>query len=216
MIGTLPSPYPGELLYSLCARYCDRMQYPSKRSVVQDLFGTRNVIASVWLPSRLNEFVAALAPGHHSSADDLIDNHTLLPFYAPFVLPERLRQLRQDMHGRNGPGIHMRLGIMASRVPLPQWLRLCPQCVEDDRKQYSECYWHRVHQVPGVEVCPIHETRLQNSSVRARSVKTRYEFVPAERALLTPGQPALPDHYLEILLRLARDAQWLLDHVLAT
>ncbi len=211
MIGTLPSPYPGELLYSLCARYCDRMQYPSKRSVVQDLFGTGNVIASIWLPSHIDEFIAALPPGHPFSADDLIDNHTLLPFYAPFVLPERLQQLRQDMHGRNGPGIHMRIGIMASHVPLPEWLRFCSHCVEEDRKQYGECYWHRVHQVPGVEICPVHETRLQNSTVHARNMKTRYEFVSAENALLMPHHLVLPDRCLEILLRLAHDAQWLLN-----
>jgi len=64
MIATLPTPYPDELLYSLCARYCDRMHYPSKRSAIQELFGTGNVIASVGLPSHIDDFVAALPQGH--------------------------------------------------------------------------------------------------------------------------------------------------------
>ena len=36
MIVALPTPFPGELLYSLFARYRDRMQYASKRSIVQE------------------------------------------------------------------------------------------------------------------------------------------------------------------------------------
>jgi Tn7-like transposition protein D/TniQ len=212
MIVALPTPFPGELLYSLFARYRDRMQYASKRSIVQDLFGSGNVIASVWLPSRLDEFVATLPPGYRSSADDMIDNHTLLPFYAPFISPERLRQLRQDMHGRNGPGIHMRLGTMASRIPLPEWLRLCPRCVQEDRTRYGECYWHRVHQVSGVEICPFHEVYLQDTNVHARNKKTRHEFVSAECAArgVAQQQPDSRSPYHQTLLHIARDAYWLL------
>jgi len=211
MNGTLPGPYPDELLYSVCARYCDRMQYPSKRSAVRELFGTENVIATVGLPSHIDDFVAALPPGHHYTADLLIDNHTLLPFYGPFLPPERLGHLREDMRGRNGPAIHMRAGIMASHVSPPEWLRLCPHCIEEDRRKVGECYWHRVHQVPGVEVCPVHEVCLYYSDVCAQNVKTRYEFVPAERAAQWLHQPDLPDSPNEILLKIAHDVHWLLS-----
>jgi hypothetical protein len=211
MIATLPIPYPDELFYSLCARYCDRMHYPSKRSATRELFGTGNVIASVGLPSHIDDFVAALPQEHRFTADNLIDSHTLLPFYAPFLLPERLHRLRQDMHGRNGPAIFMRIGLMAGRVSPPEWLRLCPLCVEEDQKEFGESYWHRVHQISGVEVCPIHQVYLYHSSVRARNVQTRYEFVSAEcsiRPLHLPS-PTEPPH--TNLLNIARDARWLLD-----
>jgi hypothetical protein len=211
MIGTLPTLYPEELLYSWWARHCDRMQYPSKRSAIQELFGTVNVIASVELPSHIDDFVAALSPGHHYSADDLIDNHTLLPFYAPFLPPERLRHLREDMRGRNGPAIYRRSGVMASQVSSPGWLRLCPHCVEEDRRLFGECYWHRVHQAPGVEVCPVHEVRLCQSTVRTQNVKTRYAFVPAESVAQALDQSASSEAPDEILLKIARDAYWLLN-----
>lgn len=211
MIGIFPDIYPGEPLYSLWARYCDRMQYPSRRSVVQELFGTKNVVASMELPSHIEDFVAGLPPGHHYTADLLIDNHTLLPFYGPFLPPERLRHLRQDMLGRNGPAIHMRAGLMASHVSSPEQLRLCPRCIVEDRRKVGECYWHLVHQVPGVEVCPVHEVYLCDSDVNAHKMKTRYEFVSAERAA-----QGLPQHDLqaapnETLLKIARDAYWLLS-----
>lgn len=211
MIGSLPDIYPGEPLYSLWARHCERMQYPSRRSVVKELFGTENVVASMELPSHIDDFVAALPPGHHYTADLLIDNHTLLPIYGPFLPPERLRHLRQDMRGRNGPAIHMRAGLMASHVSPPAWLRLCPCCVEEDRRKVGECYWHLVHQVPGVEVCPVHEVYLCDSNVHTHSMKIRYEFVSAERAVLRLRQQDLHAVPNETLLKIARDAHWLLN-----
>ncbi len=45
---------------------------------------------------------------------------------------------------------------MASTVKIPQVLKYFPQCVESDRMAYGETYWHRVHQLPGVMVCPHH------------------------------------------------------------
>ncbi len=210
MIGALPTPYPDELFYSLCARFSERMQYPSKRSPIQDLLGTGSAIASVGLPSHLDDFIAALPPGHPYTADDLIDNHTLLPFYGPFLPPERLRRVRQDMRGSGGPALHMRIGIMASSVSSPGWLLACPKCIAEDRERFGECYWHRVHQLPGVKVCPAHKVNLHFSTARAANERTRYEFVSAESALHSLQRIDLPESYCEIFLRLAQDAQWLL------
>jgi hypothetical protein len=155
MIGYFPKAHPDELLYSICARCFDRMGYPNKQALVQEIFGKRTVLACIELPSHLDNLIAVLPTGHHYTADQLIDYHTLLPFYGPFLPPARLNRVRQDMRGNNGPTIHMRIGSMASRVPLPRWLRFCTLCVHEDRKQFDECYWHRIHQIPGVVVCPV-------------------------------------------------------------
>jgi hypothetical protein len=212
MIGYFPEAYPDELLYSVCARCFDRLCYPSKQSLVQELFGTRTTLACIELPSHLDTLISALPTGHHYTADQLIDNHTLLPFYGPFLPPSRLDRLRQDMHGDNGPTIHMRSGIMASRVFLPRWLRFCALCVQEDRKECGECYWHRTHQVPGVEVCPCHKIHLKNSSILAQNSRTRYEFVSAERAVqqIAVQEPIPLAPYQKVLLSVALDAQWLL------
>lgn len=212
MIGNFPSPYPDELLYSICARFGDRMQYPGKKSVVRDLFDTVNVMAVVDLPSHLDSLIAALPPGCSCTADSLIDDHTLLPFYGPFLPVERLELIRRDMHGHRGTAISTRIGTVASRIPLPRWLRFCPNCVEEDRRNFGECYWHRVHQVPNVLVCPAHDNALQNSDAPARYARTKYEFIPAEYVVRAAPiqQPSLSHAYSDILLRIAQDAAWLL------
>ena len=213
MIGYFPPANPDELLYSICARCVDRMGYPGKQAIVQELFGTRSILACIELPSHLDTLIAALPEGNRYTADQLIDDHTLLPFYGPFLPSARLHHIRQDMHGSDGPTIHMRAGIMASRVPLPRWLRFCSLCLQEDEQEFGECYWHRTHQVPGVEVCPFHKVYLQNSTIPAQDRETRYEFVSAKRAiqqtvLQQPVQVA-PGH--EVLLSLALDALWLLS-----
>jgi hypothetical protein len=212
VIGNWPDPYPDELFYSICARYSQRVRYSSKRFVVAELFGTGQAMACVSLPSHLSYLVSQLPPKFNYDIDRIINQHTLLPYFAPFLPPERYTRLRQDMCGNNGPMLHMRAGLMASRVPLPQWLRFCPQCVEEDRRKYGECYWHRIHQTPGVEICPLHKSRLRNSSAHARNMQTRYEFIPAESVVpeALPKQLVENEYLAEIFFALASDTQWLL------
>lgn len=213
MIVSWPDPYPDELFYSICARFSERVRYPSKRFVVAELFGTDQAMACISLPSHLRYLVSQLPPYSNYDINRIIDRHTLLPYFGPFLPPERYSRLHQDMSSNNGPALHMRAGLMASRVPLPQWLRFCPQCVEEDRRKFGECYWHRIHQAPGVEICPMHKSPVRNSSAHARNMQTRYEFIPAESAVpeALPQQVDENEHLSEILFALASDIQWLLN-----
>jgi TniQ len=128
MGGWFTDPFPNELFYSACARYTDRIQYPHLQDIVNVLFGSRTVRAVFDLPRRLEQFIGRLPPGHTYTVDRLIDEHTLLPFYAPFVRPNRLRTLRSHMRTNYGISIHNDLGV-SSWVAIPQWFRFCPHCV---------------------------------------------------------------------------------------
>lgn len=214
MIGCFPDPYPDELLYSLCARFHERVQYPNKKSTVRELFSDAAAIAIVDLPSNLGNLVAALPFNTHYTVERLIDNQTLLPFFTPFLSPKQVRKLRMDMKGSRGPAIHMRSGLMASTLQPPQWLRFCPECAGEDRQVYGECYWHRLHQLTGVEVCSKHKLFLVNSQVRIQNPKTRHEFVAADNAIQLSEEPQPLQENLQhqILLRIAQDANWLIQH----
>lgn len=213
MLAYFPDPYPDELFYSICARFQDRVRYPSQRATVEDLFQTKNAIAIFDFPSRLNRIVAALPLKSGYTVDYFINNHTLLPFYSPFLPPERNQLIREEMDGDNGAKIHTRLGIVAGYVEMPSHLRFCPLCVEDDKKLFGECYWHRLYQVPGVEVCPTHAVFLEKSDVLTHNRRRTYEFLAAEQAikmvLPRPIDPLEPVH--KILFNIARDIKWLLN-----
>lgn len=211
MIGCFPDPYPDELLYSVCARFHERVQYPNKKNTLRELFGDEAAIAVVDLPSNLRNLASALPAGSPYTVERLINQHTLLPFFAPFLHPKQFRQLWADMEGSRGPAIHMRSGLMGSLVQPPEWLRFCPECVQEDKQQFSESYWHRLHQIPGVEICPQHQVRLVDSQVRVQNPTTRHEFITAEQGIKLPKSQSytLKDSHHNILLKIAQNATWL-------
>src|SRR5437660_1954205 len=158
MIGHFPDPFPDEVLYSTCARYCDHVQYPNKESYFQELFGDKGVNAVIDLPCHLGYLANNLPSRDIYTLDVLIDCYTLLPLYSPFLPEERLSLIREQMNTGSGKAIHRRMGITSSTVSRPLWLRYCSVCIEADRAVHGEAYWHRLHQAPGVEVWTLHAT----------------------------------------------------------
>jgi hypothetical protein len=211
MIGFFPDPYPDELLYSACARFGDRSAYRNIATVPSELFG--NQIANIGFPNRLAHLISVLPSGHCYTVDKLIDDHTLLPFYTPFISAQRARVVRKEMAGGQDNRIHARLGINAGRLRLPSKLRFCPDCVVVDRNHHGEAYWHRVHQLPGIEVCPDHTVFLELSTAGWRARENISAFLSAELTVdvREPQRLNLNDQSHLLSLTLAKEARWLLD-----
>ena len=97
MLGYFTCHYPDELLYSLCARYSDEMRYPKKFIVFEALFGYRGPVPSIDLPGRLGILAARLPSEYEYTVDDLIEKHTLWPYYSAFLAPEKACAVREGM-----------------------------------------------------------------------------------------------------------------------
>ncbi len=212
MIGFFTDPYPDELLYSACARFGDKSKYRNVAAVAQELFGSATGTAVVLFPNRLGHLVSVLPPGHKYTVDRLIDDHTPLRFYSPFTDAGRVSIIRSEMRGKSENRICSRLGINAGRLASPDVLRFCPECVRSDRDEYKKTYWHRVHQLSGVHVCPDHSVFLVESLAGCRERENSTSFISAEQ--IVDGRPAQPidrnNREHEILLKIAQDAKWLL------
>lgn len=213
MIGFFPEIYPDELVFSACSRYHERAGYRSREATGRDLFGKGRAKVAIDFPCNLEALVNSSPWRDWKTVDRLIDEHTLLTFFGPFVPPKRLDRLRLDMRGDNGGSVHGRLGVLTSGTG-GENLRFCPQCAEDDRAKYDgETYWHRSHQLPGVEVCHTHEVFLEDTPVHARNRAYRDAFVTAGQAI-GGVPPRAVDHSNQdhrVHLRIARDAAWLLE-----
>lgn len=215
MIGFFTDPYPDELLYSACARYHIRARNVSKEPTVRDLFGHHQATVSIDFPTRLGHLVAQL-PVETYSFNQLLNDNTMLPLYSPFMSPERHRQTRDSMRSNGGNALQARLGVLTS-TPFVKHLRLCFVCVENDRELCGERYWHRIHQIPGIEVCPKHAVFLFDSKVRTRDRDKNQYFITARQAVsLSPPSITitrslnLTDQEDKQLLTLANDALSLL------
>ena len=164
MLEYFPDPYPDELLYSVWARYKDHVRFTAKTDAFLELFGSRGVKPIIDLPCRIQSFVDRLPLEHCYNVNFFIDNHTLFPYYQAFLPKERRQLARDEMILGKGKGIHALLEVYTQILP-STWFRFCPKCVEEDKRKFGECYWHRLHQLPGVEICPLHEVLIEKSIV---------------------------------------------------
>jgi len=212
LICVFPDPYPDELLYSVCARYKDLMRYPNNAIATYDFFGSETASAVIDLPNRLEHLVAALPPGHLYTADEFIDDHTMFPFYGPFLSHERAGLVRNEMRSSGENRVRSRVGAISSDLARTSYLRFCPVCVEEDRQCFGETYWHRVHQIPGIEVCPHHSVFLESKKAPFNNTRYPREALSAESSVhITSGRPLNLSHSPDkILLKIARSAAWLL------
>ncbi len=217
MLPFFPPPYPDEILYSLCARYAKLLAYPHQRDVLRDLFGTTTVRTVVDFPTHLEHLVRATVAFIPFSCEDWIDRHTLLPAFRLGQSGEALERATAAMRSdRSEASVHALLGLLANRVRRPTSLKYCHACVIEDRQHLGEPYWHRVHQFPGVIVCPRHQVFLR--SVRLDHRAAVYIF----RALSDVMKLDVASIALEantprdqVLLSVAQSAQWLLDATMA-
>ncbi|WP_183360292.1 TnsD family Tn7-like transposition protein [Geomonas limicola] len=214
MIPFFPRPLPDELLYGICARYHQKSRNVSIKSTVQDLFGSTSARAVLDLPNGIAILSGQLHVKTLNTPERLIERHTLLPLYKPFLPPERYLKILEWMKGaENGRGIHQAIGAMASGIPLLRLLRWCPQCLLEDSEKWGVPYWHRSHQVMAVSTCHLHGVPLCEQRPYALVELNQHFFQSppspsvssiregAGRAGGTPHQ-----------FRLAQDVAWLLSN----
>ncbi|MDJ0898907.1 MAG: hypothetical protein QNJ55_08845, partial [Xenococcus sp. MO_188.B8] len=75
------------------ARYQIRSGNLSPKLIIEELFNSRTITAIADLPSGLDNLVHNLSPLSSITVENLIQQHTLYPFYAPFLPPKRAKQL---------------------------------------------------------------------------------------------------------------------------
>lgn len=179
MIPYFPAPYPDKLLYSLLARYHRHTCSPSPKQTLEDLFGCRTVRATVDLPGHLGALSRRLPPERGLTPERLAAGFTLLPYYSAFQPPAVAAAALAAMTGGRAGGLHLRLGIAATTVAAPDRLRFCPACHTEALGRWGERYWRRTHQLPGVLVCPEHDTPLVDSTVTP-GLGHQHAFVAAD------------------------------------
>lgn len=216
MLAYFPTPYPGELLYSVLARFQRHVGMPGMMHTLDALFGNRKVIASFDLPGHLKALVDNIPVEHGITIDFIIDALTLYPYFTAFEPPALQARVRKAMHNGAIDGLHVRLGLAAFRVGRVSRLRFCIDCSRKMLEQYEELYWRRDHQLPSVLVCPEHGHPLQESSVLLTQC-SRHEFIAASpdncpsdaKPVFTVSDPTILPH----LQRLACSSARLLDEL---
>ncbi len=175
MIGFFPNPYPDELLYSVCARYCEWSPYLTNYSAAGDLLPEiHEKLDAEFLGTLSNDAYNAFT--RHDSPVNLVMHHTMFPYRARFLPLQRRRMVLKSVFVRKSevtrPMIKAKTRYYSFEGDKPLYLRYCPLCAEEDRMLYGETYLHRQHHLYGVDICPIHKCYLVESMVRRDSKRT--------------------------------------------
>lgn len=161
MLYFFTDPYQDEAMFSILDRYNRYSGNMSSRRTQEELFGQRTTNQSSNFPSYLSYFSKQFTNDSIYSPEYFINNHTIFPIYRPFLSNQRANQLVTDMEEDRAASIHMRIGEMAGGICKDYGLRVCLKCMIEDKKNYGESYIHRIHQVPGNQICNKHSEVLR-------------------------------------------------------
>ena len=175
MLGFFPEPYPDELLYSVLARYYVRSGYSNYIFAADDLFQNRHVRPSFeYFPSLKYEVVSKLT--EDISFEKVILQHTMFPYHCRFLPQERKKRALNSLIAMDNNYHDL---ILFPKRKITPTMRYCPLCASEDRKSYGETFWHRIHEIQELTICPTHHCDLVNTDYKL-SGKTSPNLIPAE------------------------------------
>ncbi|WP_408406414.1 TniQ family protein [Paraburkholderia sediminicola] len=156
-----PQPYPDELLGSLFIRACHHLGL-TPRMLIAALSEGSDSVPSFIYPG----LIAAVARHTGMSAHELLWEHTVFPHISIALDSARRDVLEAQILDSNAPGSSLRLqSTFPPHIEALTFRRSCEVCQRHDRATWGEDYWHRIHALPGVLVCPIHGSPLSISHV---------------------------------------------------
>ena len=212
MLSFFPTLYPDELLYSTLARYHIRSGNKTFKQTDLELFGySSQQIYKITLTNNLNYLVKNLPLLSQQTVENLLQSHTLYRFYATFLMPQEAWLLKNSMSKKLSKSVPDFAKVATnSSGDSRKFLKFCSECLEKDTQKYGEPYWYRIHQVPGILVCPTHGIFLHDSCVKVESKGIHYHAANHENCLVATNIKNLTNHTLKTLFTLANDISWLI------
>ena len=161
-----PNFYPEETVTSFVVRQVLSSGYPSIRISQNLLLGSENLQVNSSFPSLLpwisNQFSL--------DTNVIINSQTNLNYFRPFLSKPKYHQIRSAFGKGDTDLIHKWLGITSNRIKEKETLCYCPLCVSADIKEVGVAYWHRQHQLCGIQQCSVHGIDLIEIEVKRRNL----------------------------------------------
>lgn len=178
MIIYFPEIYPDELVYSWFCRYYVHSGCVSHKIALKNLMYSKSDAPSKEFIGHLNNH-AFNTISHIIPIEELVINHTMYPEYARFLPYDKKKYSLEKLINNKSCDPHQIMTILPRNDNEDKYLKFCSECVSEDRIRYGETYWHRSHQLRGVNTCVKHLCKLQQSHVTCTNDHT-FVFYPAE------------------------------------
>jgi len=152
----MPFPYPEEISYGWFARFHALSGNISSTSTAKELFGVEKLYPSIHYPIHLNYFSEQLPKDWEFTAEYIINNHTMLPFFKPFLDDSELQKIIYNMKSGKRAYIKQYMGLEAGGVSKQNKIMICSDCLKTDVDKYQEVYIRRYHQISSNLICMEH------------------------------------------------------------
>ncbi|MDF4949066.1 TnsD family Tn7-like transposition protein [Vibrio parahaemolyticus] len=146
----LPNALPDELLFSRMIRYLMVSGEPTSKFLLT-VYGSPKASVHPYLTAGLSN-LAELA---YEDSDSLLYQQTLAPVFI-HCLPSHAAEIYSGLLSHDNYTAIRASQLFCVREREPLSLKYCSQCVKSDIHEYGISYWHRSHQIPGVESCSKH------------------------------------------------------------
>lgn len=160
-IAYFPEIYEDELIYSVLSRYYAHEGYLVYRDAAASIFQNKYTNPSIEFINKLTpDFEKALC--NQKPMQELIEKHTMFPMYMRFYPKDRREHdFKVLVELESNKNIFPRIAYKGRK----RYLRFCPLCAKEDKERLGETYWHRSHQLWGIDICFIHHCELMDSNV---------------------------------------------------
>lgn len=175
MINFLLPPYPDEIFYSWFGRYHNHVSNLYYTHTNLQLFNINSVYYNISFPKNLDYLCSQLPKSFNITPKYIIDNHTLFPFFAPYINSSKLKnKIIYGMKTNCNVNINQMLGINANNIFNTNIIKICPNCYASDFNTYGEGYIHRQHQIPGCFICVKHKCSLLQLDISKSNVFNKF------------------------------------------
>lgn len=203
---------PDELLYGIIACYAEATSCTDPFIISGELFG-KPLLQDSFIPVDLMGLEHRLHPNTGITAEKLLLEHTLYPYYCVSELRQEAlmhQMLSKQFNYKCSPIYHRKYH---SRRFRPEHLRLCHSCVEEDRKKHGRPYWHRSHQLFGVDYCIKHGEPLCEAYLESIASRTFAYSTPANCLHCCKPISKKPSRQqMQVILELCKTNLWLLEN----
>lgn len=177
-----PLSLDDELHVSQAGRYHVNSGNGSTRKSFAQLYDAAPFRYTHWVPQHLERFARKLPGSVVENIETLLRNNTLFPLFEVFggatltlsadAIPvaQQISNLPKRIVGESGK------------------IHLCLDCLQSDWEEHGYRYIHRSHQIPGIEVCWKHGSRLLSSCPLCGCP---FEQTDTPDLVLAPWEPCL-------------------------
>ncbi len=172
MLNNITEPFDDEIFYSWFCRYHLLSGNINSTYTDMDFFGIKTYNKNISYPCNLNYLCSQLPFTFNISYDSIINNNTCFPIFKPFLKKSFSNYLLELMkYGTTTPKSNIR---KISSLFNNKIIKICNQCILEDKKNYGISYIHRIHQIPGCFICQHHHIPLEYIDLSGKSYINNY------------------------------------------